>query len=264
MVVARLYGGLGNQMFQYAAALAAAERLDSRLLVDATWFRSVGTKVDRAYGLDAFGIEPTSPLALRLNRLLRRPRVVRENDSDSPIGLHGAVELDGYWQSERCFAGAEQRVRETFRFVAAEPALAEELRRTESVSVHVRRGDYVAPKRAARFGVLDPVYYEQALALVRERVREPRVVVFSDDPEWCRDRFDGEVVATGDPATDVRLMAACRHHVVANSSFSWWGAWLGETDGAVVVAPAQWYRDPTLGRGDTVPERWLRVDPYWS
>jgi hypothetical protein len=179
------------------------------------------------------------------------------------------VEIVGYWQSHRYFAPAEARVREAFRFRVPLPT-APALQSDESVAVHVRRGDYLAPKRAARFGVLAPEYYTDAMALVAARVREPSFLVFSDDAAWCRDRFGGDdrvtIVAPDgrDPRRDLQLMAACRHHVVANSSFSWWAAWLGESADQVVVAPAGWHRDPSLRPDDLIRPGWLQLEPRWS
>jgi hypothetical protein len=267
VVVTRVYGGLGNQMFQYAAGLGLAERLSTRLLVDARWFRDVGPLVGRPFQLSAFGVAPSPGTVDRMRILVRRPRLFRE---DRPgyqpeiEGLHGDVVLDGYWQSERYFAHCEARVRAAFSFPPSTAPLLAQIRSSESVSLHVRRGDYVDEKRERRLGLMPLEYYDAAIALLRDELGDPRFFVFSDDLEWCRGELGGRPdVAFADRAAPdhehMQLMASCRHNVVANSSFSWWGAWLNPNPEKIVVAPKQWFRDSSLEPTDLVPPAWLRL-----
>jgi hypothetical protein len=268
VVVTKVYGGLGNQMFQYAAGLGLAERLGTRLLVDASWFFPAPDP-DRSYELSAFGIEPTIGLADRLRLALRRKTVHREpHYAYDPLleTLRGAVVLDGYWQHERYFAHCAAAVREAFRFRQALPPgharLLEEIEAEESVSLHVRRGDYTAPKRQRRFGLLPLAYYEAALAHIQERVPAARFTVFSDDLDWCREHLGEErfrYCPAGTGAEDMRLMAACKHNIVANSSFSWWGAWLNPSRAKIVVAPKEWFQEPTLKDASPAPPAWIRL-----
>jgi hypothetical protein len=138
----------------------------------------------------------------------------------------------------------------------------------ESVSLHVRRGDYVSNARAnAVHGTCSLAYYRQAIALVRERVIAPRFFIFSDDISWARAHlsFDDAPATFVDwngpeaPQEDLRLMARCRHHVIANSSLSWWGAWLSTTPGQIVVSPRDWFSTNNDRARDVVPERWIRI-----
>jgi hypothetical protein len=267
MVVTKVYGGLGNQMFQYAAGLGLAQRLGARLVVDARWFFPAPDP-DRSYELDAFGVEPSLGLRDRLRLRLGRATVHREEhyEYDQAVeALRGNVVLDGYWQRERYFAHCRDAVREAFRFrgelAPAQGVLLRELEGEDSVSVHVRRGDYTAPKRQRRFGLLPLDYYDAATALVRERVPGARFTVFSDDPGWCREHLgDGlRYSPPGSGRDDLRLMAACRHHIVANSSFSWWGAWLGANPDKLVVAPERWFTAPELADTSPALPEWIRV-----
>ena len=113
----------------------------------------------------------------------------------------------------------------------------------------------------------DQAYYDQAVAAVRARLdRDPTVFVFSDDPAWAKENlplpFEKIVVDFNGPEADyedLRLMGLCQHNILANSSFSWWGAWLGETPGAIVTGPARWFADPKLSNPDILPDRWLRI-----
>ncbi|HZT15349.1 MAG TPA: alpha-1,2-fucosyltransferase [Gaiellaceae bacterium] len=282
MVITRLYGGLGNQMFQYAAGLAVSRRLGTALYVDTLWFEPRVHPPDappiRRYGLDVFGISPGVPpllrVALRLG--LRRPAVIREEAARAGAeldGVEGDVILDGYWQSAAYFEHAEHDVRDALRFPAPRSAAArrllDEIARGASVSLHVRRGDYVTnPKHRRLFGVLDPDYYAAATSEIhRRRGAGLDLYVFSDDVTWCRENLELRdaarvtfVTDTAGDAEDLMLMAACRDHVIANSSFSWWGAWLGTAADGIVVAPARWANDPALERPDRIPPGWIRLE----
>ena len=177
--------------------------------------------------------------------------------------------LYGRWGSERYFADGMGEVRAAFRFkhpLAGEAAtLAEKIRSCDSVSLHVRRGDYLLPKYAKEYGATDLSYYDRALNRVAERVPNPTVFVFSDDIAWCRDNIKPsfKTVYVDDAsrgpkaAFHLELMSLCRNNIITNSSFSWWGAWLNRNQGKIVVAPRRWYAN--VERDDVVPESWMRV-----
>ncbi|TAK48938.1 MAG: alpha-1,2-fucosyltransferase [Xanthobacteraceae bacterium] len=284
MIVTRLIGGLGNQMFQYAAARALGLRTGGAVYIDRRDFASYAV---HAYALDVFTLDardaapehlPAAGFGARLGRLLRgrrSPRHVRERGLrfDPQIcALGGAVYLDGYWQCERYFADRAAEIRRDFAFrQAPSPANAAFLDRIAgetSVSLHIRRGDYVSnPQALAVHGTCPPDYYVRAVELLMRRAGcDLTAFVFSDDHDWVADHLRLPVpmvqVAGNDAAhayEDLRLMAACRHHVIANSSFSWWGAWLDPRPDAMVVAPARWFADPARDATDILPERWIRM-----
>jgi hypothetical protein len=268
VVVTKLYGGLGNQMFQYAAGLGLADRLDTELAVDTSWFRAAPDP-DRPYALSAFGISPEQPLGVRTRTRLRRPRPFRESGygyDPAVEALRGDVLLDGYWQDERYFAHCAERVRNAFRpalpLPPAHAALLAELRAQVSVSLHIRRGDYTSAKRQRRFGLLSLEYYDAATAYMAAAVPDATFLVFSDDLEWCRENLREPGLRfspSGPAAADLALMAACQHNVVANSSFSWWGAWLNPNPDKIVVAPEQWFQAPELRDASPAPQEWIRV-----
>jgi hypothetical protein len=290
LVVVRLSGGLGNQMFQYAAGRALALRQQAALRVDAT-----DCGVHRGYELaKVFRIDPAPATAADLGALLgwRRRRRVQRVLARLPAarlrgayvpephfrhwpGLHrlrGSAYLDGYWQSEAYFADVEARIRSDFAFRQplrdANAEVAALIDAAEApVSVHVRRGDYVADPRVARIhGTSDTAYYERALALLSARLPSaPRCFVFSDDPAWARAHLalpastvHVEHNRGDDSHFDLQLMARCRHHVIANSSFSWWGAWLDAGAARIVVAPARWFRAGP-DASTLLPPSWLRA-----
>ncbi len=290
-VIAKLHGGLGNQMFQYAAARALAHRLAAEVCLDVT---EVTGNSMRQYALDAFNIRAEVGTAdemmafhpqsrgqsLPFIRALRRSllgygayTVYREKHfhyDPTFVTLHGDVYLDGYWQSERYFADIEAELRREFEFrasVSDEYAwLVNRLAQPNSVSVHVRRGDYVSDPAISRLhGAVDFSYYLRAANIIAERCAKPSFFVFSDDSQWVRENFHlqapFELVAPDmtNPAEDLRLMSLCAHHIISNSTFSWWGAWLANHRNQIVVAPKRWFATDEHDTRDIVPERWITV-----
>jgi hypothetical protein len=292
MITVRLMGGLGNQMFQYAAGRALSLRRGVGLRLDLGWFGNQPARdTPRSYELDAFvgpqaTIKERAALSephthagfalLRLRRALgREPQVLRQRGTGfdaSILDAPDAAHLVGFWTSERYFDDADDVIREDFTPVAPLDArnvqLADEIdKRPSAVSVHVRRGDYVSNPHAHRFhGLLGIDYYRAAVRMLEERVGEVHLYVFSDDPDWC-----SEHLRLGAPTTVVRgnagasavddliLMSRCAHHIIANSTFSWWGAWLDGRPGSVVVAPQRWAIDPASDFSDIYARGWLRA-----
>ncbi|NHC45130.1 alpha-1,2-fucosyltransferase [Motilibacter aurantiacus] len=283
MIATRLVGGLGNQMFQYAAGFRLARHHGVPLRVDTSWFSSQeaqGSDTPRTYALGCFALtaRPDRLAALRHSRWGRRAglgrRVLRETSfafDPSVLDAPDEVLLDGYWQSERYFADVAGPLRRELTFASPPTGrnaqLLAEIRSRPAVSVHVRRGDYVSsPATNDYHGTCSPAYYAAALEHVTAAVGDAHYYVFSDDPPWCKENLDLGVPTTyldhNPPERgfeDLRLMAACRHHVLANSSFSWWGAWLEDEPSHVVVAPGTWFRDASIDTGDLLPRRWVRL-----
>lgn len=290
MIVSRLQGGLGNQMFQYAAGRALALRVGAELKLDvASYERSTL----RSYALGPFPIRAGIAGRCEVERLTRTPRPVRiarrllgrerrpprthvrEPDltfHPEILDLPDGVYLDGYWQSEHYFADAADVIRAELRPPEPATGRGRELaaaidNAADSISLHVRRGDYVSsPVARETLGPCSVDYYRRAVERLAERLAEPAVFVFSDEPEWARTNLELPVPATvvdhdggGSAQEDLALMSRCRHHVIANSSFSWWGAWLGQRTGGTVIAPARWFAREDLSSRDLVPERWLRL-----
>jgi len=280
MIVARLFGGLGNQLFQYAAGRALADHLGTDLALDPRYLGGdracgMGHFVQARYRTDA----PLPPaksgglLRYGLWRLFgRSPRFHRERglgfDPDF-LSLPDGTYLHGYWQSERYFAAIADRLRADLAFTTPlDPANADMAARIETapcaVSVHVRRGDYLA---SGSYAACPPEYYRQAIARLTDDVDGPLTCfIFSNDPAWARDNLDlgaeQVVVDINDEtrgAFDMHLMSRCAHHVIANSTFSWWGAWLGTGPDKRVIAPANWFGTARLSNPDLIPEGWLRL-----
>jgi hypothetical protein len=287
-LVLNLLGGLGNQLFQYACGWALAQEHGRALVLDAGSFDQYKLRpflldrlkitARRATGpeLDAWGLQ-----AGRFARIRRRlfgtaiAAVHEPAYTWGPLALpaSGDVWLNGYWQSERYFAAHKAELKAQFAVKAAPNGVNARFLRAirgagpKAAALHVRRGDYVSSGFAARtHGSLGLGYYAAAVARLRAQVKGAKLFVFSDDPAWARANlpFAAQAVlvdANGPaaPEQDLRLMAACRHVVLANSTFSWWGAWLGERPGSRVLAPQQWFKTKKLDPRDLLPQRWQRV-----
>ena len=292
MIIVRLFGGLGNQMFQYAAGLALSLKHVAELRFDLEWFDAFtlhqGLELPRVFGLDlplATASEKRRVLGLlsepRLRQLLSRRSLRFLRPTRFAIEPHynfwphfshlpDDVYLEGYWQSERYFLPHAERVREAFTVTSqldeCNAALARQIVATTSVSVHVRRGDFARnPEVSKVHGVDLRDYYRQSIEEMGRRLDNPHYFIFSDEPEWVRSHLD-----IGEPWTlvchnrgvnsyrDMQLMSLCHHHIIANSTFSWWGAWLSARADKIVCAPRQWFVNDTP-TNDLIPATWVRL-----
>lgn len=244
-------GGLGNQMFQYALALALQARQPARVAVDIRCYGPYahhnGWEICRVFSMpDRFPeISPVrGRVAYRLAKWLRK--VTREVDDlsykEELLGSPQHGYIRGYWPSYKYSRQVEETLRRNFTFtrrLEGVDALLEQMSHPDAVGVHVRRGDYLAADNAPHFaGICTPAYYDAALRQVHARIPRPRVFLFSDDIDWCKQVFAGrgfipvEGNLKADAWKDMALFARCSHHVIANSSFSWWGMWLAGRRGA--------------------------------
>ena len=278
-----LKGGMGNQIFQYAYGRAleavgydvAYDR--SRLADDVSNVPASLKTSTAAYGEGAPGYHDRDKSEYSLDGFRTRARawtrrdwpIVSEPEHTFRAGMLAPAApcvLDGYWQSERYFLGVADELRAELG-LAQEPSrevldLAERLSRTNSVGLHVRRGERLQAANLPVHGVIQPEYYERALRHIASLHPDPEVYVFSDDPEWCSLNVPlGANVNTTTRFCDMWLMSRCRHLVIPNSSFSWWAAWLGDglgRAGRVVVAPDPWFLSELDDR-DLVPARWTKM-----
>jgi hypothetical protein len=270
-------GGVGNQLFQYAAASALCHLHQAHMVVDISWFkkashRSPSRKFQLSDFIELNEVEVVRsalpPLVRRALCVVRGQTQLKDTQVEPKEFLTLApkrtIRLRGYWQSEQYFEPISHLLREALiaqRRVALESAAwvsADEL--TDSVGIHVRRGDYVTSSKTNRFhGVCSPVFYEKGLEYV-QRLRDVRkVFVFSDDIEWCRRqlRLNADTFFVEHPGSDtdqLKLMSFCSHHIISNSSFSWWAAWLGRSSNQVVVYPAKWFADGS--KLHSMPQGW--------
>jgi hypothetical protein len=285
-IAVQLLGGMGNQMFQAAAGLALARRHRARLMMDLSRFRLKGL---RAYALQDFRLdaELRAEPALWLERLKRRLRLARVQ---RPPWWHGPIYAEpgyahdpafqelpapiliaGYFQSPHYFAPIADEIATLFapEQLATREALqqAEALAGEKSVAVHIRLGDYASNQQArAVHGVLPPSYYEAAIARVRTEIAGARFFFVSDDVDAARAfaarQPDAEALAGQHAGDDLFLMSRARHHIIANSSFSWWSAWLDRRPGGLRIAPRNWFTpeaQKSRPTHDLIPTTWIRL-----
>ena len=246
MITVKLLGGLGNQMFQLAFATALQHRgyrvqLNKDSLVEGT---------HREYSLGVFGDflfgDPTGTVIAEKSMPFNEAYLKPEDPST----------MFGYWQTEKYFKGIEHKLSRGFSFRRPPSERVSDLislvRTTNSAFVHVRRGDYVGLQSFHGMPTMD--YYNAAIA----RTGASNILIFSDDPEWCKKNFGYHVIEGTSKYEDMQIMSACRHAVIANSSFSWWAAWF-QCSGGTVVAPKQWFADKNVDSRDIIPERWVKL-----
>jgi hypothetical protein len=284
-VVVAISGGLGNQMFQYAMARRYAFVHAAELLLypgtrykahksrryGLTKFRIVGRVATHA---EAGGLRRIRPWRRIPGRLFpgllpaADPEIVAEKTmrfDPSVLARRERVKFNGVWQNERYFSDAADLVRGDFTLRdpldPRNQALFDRIRSSPACFIHVRRGDYVT----GGIHTCPPEYYAEAVDIVRRSAGgSVRFFVFSDEPNWAKEmRIGGagaEIVDWNDeaPERDLELMRACRHAIIANSSFSWWGAWLGDIGERTVVAPRVWFSGHAESE-DVAPNRWLRI-----
>ena len=293
LLIANIIGGLGNQMFQYACGRACAERMGATLQLATDIIGDYA--IPRPFELhNVFCISASicSSQTLKevlswrayplIRKLLARYRRLSRLDGNAVYEPHSlfldglgmrlsdANYLHGYWQSERYFGGQSDLIRQEFRFRneldSVNAAIVREMRSAPSASVHIRRGDYLNVKASAVHGLCSEQYYHAAIALLKSRIPDIRLFVFSDDVDWVRQvllpRYPEMVIVDHNrdeqSFNDMRLMSQCAHHIIANSSFSWWGAWLNPDPNKLVVAPTNWFANGTNST-DLIPDAWIRL-----
>lgn len=282
-----LQGGLGNQMFQYAAGYALARRISANLFLDLSGFDVNDT---RSYALDIFNIDknlwpfhsPVATTKLSLSHVKYSLaklgltaafgyRLVHERNfafDSSVLSLQESCYLRGYWQAPSYFSDSSGAIKNVFDLSCVQSSrtlfLAQELADGPSVSIHVRRGDYNNSQNLQVHGLCGVDYYNRAAALIRRVEPGCRFYIFSDDTLAAGDIFatwpDAEIMPQGTQEEDMFLMSSCRHHIIANSSFSWWAAWLGEKEETITVAPCRWFARPRLLHTnvlDLFPQGWV-------
>ena len=303
MIITYLTGGLGNQMFQYAAGLALAERRRTVLKLDVSWFREdPAFEAHNRYALSCFNVTEqfatqeeidhvrgvsltrTERWSAALARALRLYRYAHRHTA--PTNWHrpptfrfypeffaqpDPTYLNGMFQSEKFFASSAHLVRLHFSLryppQPAVAAMAERIRSGPSAAIHFRRGDYIRNKSFnLQIGVIGLDYYHHAVRLLRERSPEATLYIFSDDIETVAQEFHPpgphvfvRCVEHWHAFDKIRLMSLCEHIAIANSTFSWWAAWLNPSPGKLVIAPDPWFSSHEQDGSDIVPESWIRL-----
>ena len=286
-VTVELQGGLGNQLFQYATGRAISLRHSCPLLLDTRWF---GRQSVRRYDLDNFAhagkiVEGRMASAMASIRFVRKlsnaygklaGHVLEDmEDGFDPriMTASKGVYLRGYWQAPAYFVEFRPQILNELKWkhpaAGKNRQLLAEMSRHAYVGVHVRRGDYVAnPQNLELFAQCLPDYYAHAVeALLARDPGQYRFIVFSNDLRWAKANLQlpGKTIFAEHNGgfagqEDIRLMSACRHNIIANSTFSWWGAWLNPNPNKIVVAPKSWFVRPGYSNDFINPPDWIVVD----
>ena len=292
MIIVKLQGGLGNQMFQYAFGKYLSEKHNTQLKLDLHDLLDRTKKsehhVFRDYDLDIFNLEAQFASGEEVRKLTRwtnntllnkacnrlfgkkKTNIVEPHThfSQTIFQSPANVYLEGYWQSEKYFKPIEQQIRQCFQVKEELSSQAKDLlgtiQATNSVCVNIRRGDFVVNKYHS---VCDEQYYIAAEKIMCSKVQNPHFYVFSDEIEWCMENLKFSVPVTfvthqyaGKKFQDYfRLMSACKHFIIPNSSFAWWATWMNDNKEKVVVAPKKWVSDETK-KFDIHLDNWITIE----
>ncbi|OGY39762.1 MAG: hypothetical protein A2391_03490 [Candidatus Brennerbacteria bacterium RIFOXYB1_FULL_41_13] len=289
MIKTRLFGGLGNQMFQYAVGRALSLRLKTNLGLDLSWFDdNKYLDTNRQFGLDAFNIasrklERVDLKGIKLRRFfskfgLSSKNYIKEkyfNFNKDIVHLSDDVYLDGYWQSEKYFSDFEETIKNDFNLrypLSREAAGVHEIiiHAPVSCAIHIRRGDYVVnPGINFYHGACSLRYYRDAVDYIKKYSLSTEVsfFVFSDDINWVKKNF---IIEKGifiefenrdgfKDQEEMILMSRCQHQIIANSTFSWWGAWLNKNKQKIILAPDKWFNNVLIDTKDLLPDSWIKI-----
>lgn len=269
MIIVRVTGGLGNQMFQYAM-YKSLEKKGKLVKLDSKSFYET-KKEHNGYELERiFDIKPNKPTKEDLekfdeNNISTLFKIKRKLFGDKKF-VYDTKEyvfnkdvyklknsyLNGYWQSIKYFEGIENDIKKDFRFKNQldnkNLEILNEIENSNSISIHIRRGDYMSPENYNMYGcIATPTYYKKAIKVIEAKVENPTFFVFSNDMDWVKKNiqinsrvFYIDINSGNGSYKDMQLMSNCKHNIIANSSFSWWGAWLNENKNKIVIAPKKW------------------------
>lgn len=295
MIIVRLFGGMGNQMFQYALGRVLAIKNNTELFLDTIHLTDHGKRfyypkhVNRNYDLDLFSIQakiatqPDIPWKYRVwgdtflkdiiyvltRKLFKNPYKEKYFHFDpSILTAPDGSYVEGFWQSYKYFEQYSDIIRKDFQVAVSLSQeiknLGDEIRKGESLCIHVRRGDFV---NNAYHEVVNPEYYKKAFQEISQRAFIEKVYVFSDNIAWCKEniQFPVGMVYVDDSFSGERgighfwLMTQCNHFIIPNSTFSWWAAWLSERGGKQVVGPKKWFSSDSINYNDIIPPEWIKI-----
>jgi len=283
MIVVKVIGGLGNQMFQYAYGRALSIAYRTELFLDISIY--LNNQSNRSFDLDMFDLPDVQIGDSKDLDLSQWQYVITLNDFDfcynkNPLsGIKNLrqlfrqhkviVVLEGYWQSERYFKNIKSILQSDFKMLLTlnekSNLLYHKIINSQSVMINVRRGDYLS--LLDYHGIVDVNYVDAAISQVLKKAHTPVFYVFSDDIPWCRENlshipdvfFVDESYYTPNYDQYFFLMQACKYFILANSSFSWWSAWLSNREGKHVIAPKRWFANTGINTIDLIPKSWRKI-----
>ncbi|MFT5295392.1 MAG: hypothetical protein ACI9YH_001406 [Colwellia sp.] len=288
MLIVKVLGGLGNQMYQYAlyrALLLKGFEVKLDLSAFNTYKLHNGFELESVFSLPSLICatqkeiekysDQSNTIFSRIQRKLfglNKSHVKEELYSEVRLDKMKHVYLDGYWQSDLYFAEIAEEIRSDFIFSNSlserNIEISEKIKISNSVGIHIRRGDYITNQHAYNeYGrICDLAYYTEAIELIQLQINTPHFFVFSNDIEWVKHNVNFSYPVdfiswnlAKESFVDMELMSLCKHNIIANSSFSWWGAWLNNNKDKVVLAPSRWKAGPDINKKRT-PDEWQTVE----
>jgi len=284
MIIIKIIGGLGNQMFQYSFYRSLQSK-GINVYADLSDFEDYplhnGYELERIFKLtvrtpskfilNLFKPNQTKWIFRKLKRVLDLKKTYRVEEMEfrfDPSFLSDTNKYYfGYWQNEGYFRDIADQIKQDFIFPKIvdieNETILQKITNTQSVSIHVRRGDYLKDPLLGNVCNLD--YYEEAILNINSKTKDAQFFVFSDDVAWCRQNLKLENVSYIDlnkgknSYIDMQLMSNCKHNIIANSSFSWWGAWLNNNTNKVVIAPGKWVNNLASDDIDICPKNWIKL-----
>jgi hypothetical protein len=284
VIIVRFKAGLGNQMFQYCfyKSLKLEKKFNNiEVKLDTSYYNQYkeqfGYELFHGYELGkVFNIEENLISSedyynfLCKNQYIYYPERFFNHDNDI-FNFSDNVVFDGYWQTEKYFENILDVIRSDFTFknelTLNNESTAEKMKNENSISMHVRRGDYVYnPYNAELYGNICTLeYYNKAINILKGKISNPVFYVFSDDINWIKNNLFIENAIYIDwnegvnSYIDMQLMSCCKHNIIANSTFSWWGAWLNSNEDKIIIAPNKWFQNPNMNTCDLLPKDWIQI-----
>ncbi|MFH1461878.1 MAG: alpha-1,2-fucosyltransferase [bacterium] len=285
MIITKLQGGLGNQMFQYAIGRFLAQKNKTELKLDLSFYCNKQNEPQRIYSLENFNIKENIATQKEIEDFEKYKNksgwkhffyksfftndsiYVKEkqfNFDPKVLKTYDNSYLDGYWQNEKYFKSIENIIRENFTLKNKLPDnlqnILTKIKNPNSISLHIRRGDYVNKEN---YNVLPIEYYNEAIKIITEKNSDIHLFIFSDDIVWAKNNLNTEFPITfiygNKDYQDLILMSLCKHNIIANSSFSWWGAWLNSNPNKIVIAPKKWFNKTEINTEDLIPKSWIKI-----
>jgi len=297
MLIARITGGIGNQLFQYAFVRSLSIKLNQKFKLDLSWYRDYhkfektndpNAATKREYLLDKFNIKENllNPVYLSIsyrlnnfsifNKIIKYPplryfsyNTISELDFDfNKIKNFNNIYLSGFWQKSNLFEEYKNVIKEEFtlKIILSEKnkILLNKIKSSNSVAIHIRRGDLLSrPVAVVEQPLSSKQYYYNAINKIKEKVEKPEIFVFSDDINWIKNNYKFDIPTSyvdnkGPDYEHFNLMCNCKHQIIANSTFSWWAAWLNNYQEKIVISPKWWYRDPIKNESIIrIPQNWI-------
>jgi len=284
MIIIKLNGGLGNQLFQYSLGRKLSIKNSDVFKLDLSDFTKDNP---RSYSLGEFNIIENFASDEDINKIKKsgvwkfvdklkpycKRSVIKYKGYDfdpNILKLSGNFYLDGYWQSEKYFQNIENMIRKEITLKKSLSSkyteLIDKIKNSDSVSVHIRRGDYLSDKISKIYAMCPIEYYYKAIEKITGHYPNPHFFIFSDDINWVKQNLNipyPKIFVSGENEIknyeELILMSLCKHNIIANSSFSWWGAWLNKNTDKIVISPDKWFNDKIGNAKDLIPKNWIKL-----